>query len=434
MNEKYAQILKKINTSISSLSKEIEECWTQKNVLVIEKDIMDVLYAHVKELTPPEIQALMKKAFRDTLNLHSRDAIFFLNKKLVVKKFIHKEKIKKDCNTRFGSIPAEELEKLIVKYFPEDIWERVYTELENLVTSSLDFRSITNKYFMDNYIKLFQKIFLKIVIEQAKDEEKEVINGLANFLLRKYFDDMLFVLAEELTKLASNKEGSAEAFLRYYNGDTIFDDEKRPFIKPQIIDAKNKVWHPSAIMSMTLQHFQQLKKIQFQEEKYSPYKKEFEEHEQERKNLEVQIKNLLIVKETFEKNSQEFIKEVKANKIELDGLREEAKALGTNVPLEISDKINILSIMYKNSYKKEEKMFDERKDMEKKMTNLNTRIVSHKAEHKAMELKMESVKEMLETYKEELAPINTKYDVAMHALAKTLSKKLISGKFVNNNT
>lgn len=426
MQKEYVRILQKINESITANLKEIEKCWVQKNVLVIEKSIMDIFYEHTKGLTTPEVHALMKKSFRDTLKLDTRDAIFFLNKKVVIKKFIHKEKIEKKINARFGSIPPEELEQLVVKYFPKDIWSIIEPKVESLMEAELDFVSITNKFFMDNYLKFLQRIFIKIVVDVVTNkEEKEVIGALGTFLLRKHFDAILLIMAKELAALASNHDGTAEEFLRYYNGDTIVDTNKKPFIKPQIIDASKKVWHPSAVISMSLQHFQQLKKIQFQEAKFNPYKEEYEAHEQERKNLEVQIKNLSTAKDTFDKTSKEFIEEVKATKNELNELREEAKKFQTETPVELSDKINILSLMYKNSYKKEEKIFDERKEMEKNMSDLNTRIINHKAENKVMQAKMESAKETLKSFKDELEPINIKYEVSMHALAKTLSKKLI---------
>lgn len=428
MQKEYAQILKKINESIIFHLKEIEKCWVQKNVLVIEKPIMDILYEHTKDLTSSEVHALIKRSFRVTLKLDTRDAIFFMNKKVVIKKFIHKEKIQKEVNARFGGLPPEELEKLVVKYFPKDIWDKVEEKVEELMESELDFVSISNSFFMDNYLKLLQKIFVKIVVNTVNDnEEKDVISALVNFLLRKYFDAILLIMAKELAALAGNHDGTAEAFLRYYNGDTIVDANKKPLIKPQIIDDTKKVWHPSAVISMSLQHFQQLRKIQFQEAKFNPYKEEYEAHEQERKNLEVQVKNLTTAKETFDNSSKEFIEEVKSTKKELDELRDKAKKAGTEVPVELSDRINVLSIMFKNSYRKEEKIFDERKVMEKNMTDLNARIVNHKAEHKVMLVKMESVKETLKTFKDELEPINIKYEVAMKALAKTLSKKLIPG-------
>ena len=428
MQEKYVQILQKINESITLHLKEIEKCWVQKNVLVIEKSIMDIFYEYTKDLTTPEVHALMKKSFRDTLKLDSRDAIFFLNKKVVIKKFIHKEKMEKEVNARFGSIPPEELEQLVVKYFPKDIWSTIEPKIEGLMEEELDFVSITNKFFMDNYLKFLQRIFIKIVVDVVTNkEEKEVIGALGTFLLRKHFDAILLIMAKELAALAGNHDGTAEEFLRYYNGDTIVDTNKKPFIKPQIIDASKKVWHPSAVISMSLQHFQQLKKIQFQEAKFNPYKEEYEAHEQERKNLEVQIKNLTIAKETFDQTSKEFIEEVKATKNELNELREEAKKFAADTPVELSDRINILSLMYKNSYRKEEKIFDERKAMEKNMSDLNTRIINHKAENKVMQVKMESVKETLKSFKDELEPINIKYELSMHALAKTLSKKLTPG-------
>lgn len=416
----YSRIMQKINLTISQNRKEIDECWTQKNVLVVCSHIMTDLYQHTEELESSIGSELIKKSFRHSLNLNLKDAIFFMSKKVVVKKFMEKEKEKKEeINKRFGGLPPEELEKIKATYFAQSLWIQIEPRVYDLLEETLNFAVISNDFFVSNYIKYLQNIFTDIVSETMQEEE-QIIESFANFLLREHFDAILLLIAKHLAKKASKREGDAEEFLRYYNGDTMLTPDGRQLIKPDILDKHNNHWNALTVMSMSMQYYHQLDKIKHSKEELEPYKKEIDSHDSQHEELANMIEDLTIEKEEFEEESQEFFKETERQKNELAELKKEASE---NPSDELNGEINALSTQIKRSYRQEELIFTKRKELDKKISSLNTRVGNHKIERVTMFKKYEKSKNKVDTLQEEFHTIDNKYELAMSALAKTLSKK-----------
>ena len=418
--KEYSRVMQKMNLTIEGHRQEIDDCWTQKNVLVVCSEIMTDLYNHTKTLESSIANELIKKSFRHSLKLNLKDAIFFMSKKVVVKKFMEKEKEKKeDINKRFGGLPPEELEKMKATYFAQSLWFKIEPKVYELLEDDLNFALISNDFFTSNYIKYLQNIFADIVSETMQEDE-QIIESFSNFLLREHFDALLLLIAKHLAKQASRREGDAEGFLRYYNGDTMLTLDGKPLIKPDIIDKYNNHWNALTIMSMSMQYYHQLTKIKASKEELEPYKQEIDMHDSEHKELANMIENLAKEKDEFEENSQEFFKETEKQKLELVELKKEAK---TNPSDKLNADINGLSTKIKRSYRKEEQIFDQRKEIDKKINSLNTRIGNHKIERVTMYKKYEKSKQKVDVLQEEFHTIDGKYELAMSALAKTLSKK-----------
>jgi len=412
--------MQKINVCISRQRDQIEECWTQKDVLVVCSEIMDKLYVHTENLDITLTRDLIKKSFRHSLELDLKDVIFFMSKKIVIKKFIKKEKVKKEgINKRFGGLPPEELEKIKAQYFARSMWYQIEPKVYLLLENELNFAIITNDFFISNYIKYFQALFVDIV-SSTMQEEPQIVESFANFLLREHFDAMLLLIAKELARMASKREGDAEAFIRYYNGDTILTPDGKQFVKPSIIDEQNNNWNALTVMSMAMQFYQQQTKIKSAENALEPYKQAIDTHDAQHEELKQNIEKLANEKEEFEGSSKDFFKELEEDKKKLDTLKNENKK---NPSTELNEKINELSTRVKRSYKKEEEIFTQRKDIDNKISSLNTRVTNHKTERKTMFKKYENSKKKIDTLKEEFMPIEKKYEIAMSALAKTISQK-----------
>jgi len=416
--KKYSRVMQKINLTITRHREEIDACWTQKNVLVVCSEIMTDLYSHTKSLDSSIANELIKKSFRHSLQLNLKDVIFFMSKKLVVKKFMEREK-QEPINKRFGGLPPEELEEMKATYFAQSLWFKIEPKVYELLENDLNFALITNDFFISNYIKYLQNIFTDIVSETMQEDE-QIIESFSNFLLREHFDSLLLLIAKHLAKQASKREGDAEGFLRYYNGDTMLTSEGKPIIKPDIIDKYNNHWNALTIMSMSMQYYHQLTKIKASKEELEPYKQEIDIHDSQHKELAKMIESLAKEKEEFEENSQEFFKETEKQKAELIELKKEAK---TNPSDKLNADINELSTKIKRSYRKEEQIFDQRKEIDKKINSLNTKIGNHKIERVTMFKKYEKSKQKVDVLQEEFHTIDDKYELAMSALAKTLSKK-----------
>jgi len=416
----YSRVMQRMNLTIEDYRKEIDDCWTQKNVLVVCSEIMNDLYKHTETLESTIANELIKKSFRHSLKLNLKDAIFFMSKKVVVKKFMEKEKEKKEeINKRFGGLPPEELEKMKATYFAQSLWFKIEPKIYELLEDDLNFALISNDFFVSNYIKYLQNIFADIVSETMQEDE-QIIESFSNFLLREHFDSILLLIAKHLAKQASKREGDAEGFLRYYNGDTILTPSGKPMIKPDIIDKHNNHWNALTIMSMSMQYYHQLTKIKASKDELEPYKKEIDTHDSEHQELSNTIESLAKEKEEFEENSQEFFKETEKQKQALLELKKEAK---TNPSDKLNTDIKEISTKIKRSYRKEEQIFDKRKELDKKISTLNTRIGNHKIERVTMFKKYEKSKQKVDVLQEEFHTIDGKYELSMRALAKTLSTK-----------
>ena len=436
----HTRVIQKVSTSIIEESKNIEKCWTQKNVLIVSKDIMKSLHVHTDSIENKKKRELIKKSFRHSLKLSPRDIVFCMDKRIVVVKFISreernrlcgtKEKIKKEqiCNTRFAGLPPEEMTKLKTKYFSDNIWNQVEPALEDLMDKKLDFAHISNEYFSKNFIKFLQSIFKKIVLVATEIEEIEVVNVLTNFLLREYFDKILRFMARRLTRQASMREGDAEAFIRYYNGETVLSLSGKPMIKPLIMDSENNNWNALTIMSITIQYTQQLNMIKTQEDQLKPYEKALTMHNDEYQKLELQKKQINNEKDEFEKGAKEFLLESRDKKNELGVLKKQLGAMGKEVSSDILKEVNSLSVEYKNSFKREEEIFHQRKAIEKKTGALNVRINNHKTERKLIIKKLDAAKNKIKALYDEFEPMELKYEIAVSALAKTIILKPTSFK------
>jgi len=419
--KEYSRVMQKINVCISQESESLEDCWRQEDVLVVNNAIMDKIYVHTEGLSTGLTRDLIKKSFRHTLKLHTRDAIFFMSRKVVVKKFIQKKKEER-TNKRFGGIPPEELEKIKAQYFAQSLWIQIEPRVDDLLDNELNFENISNEFFTANYIRYLQDVFIDIV-SATMQEEDPVIESFANFLLREHFDAILLIIAKRLAFQASKREGDAEGFLRYYNGDTILNKDGKPLIKPDLIDENHNRWNALTVMSVTMQYYNTLKKIKLSEEQLEPYRVELDEHDKEHDDLKQEIENLSDEKDNFESESQDYFKKTEEKKDELKELKLQESRESENVPAALKERINQISAELKRSYREEEKIFNGRKELENRISALNTKISNHKTERKNILKRYEGSKKKLESLNDEFNPVKDKYDLAMSTLAKTLSKK-----------
>jgi hypothetical protein len=138
-----------------------------------------------------------------------------------------------------------------MKTFPEekDMKNFFKTVAKKAVVKELNFCTISNEFFIDNYIKIIQK-HLFAQLKTKMSDESYVIEGFGNYIFRDMFEFTQRCLAIELLERCSNTESEADHFIRYYNGEIhILKDGSRAKV-PQIVDEDGHNWNYVTIRSL----------------------------------------------------------------------------------------------------------------------------------------------------------------------------------------
>ncbi len=251
------------SNSINELVSEIISCkellldnLNIKGVIKIEDEIKDKIFNFIGD--NDKNRDISKLVIKKALNLNERDAVIYLNDKIVIKAFApHSEK-------RYKGLPADELRDLKSRIFENEyeIKILVMEVVEDLMSEDLNFKKISNIYFMNNYLKIIQKRIV-LLLSKKIDEERVLIEGMANYILRESFNLILKVMSNNLLKLIMNRDENAEMFVNYYNGE-IEVDKNGKYKRPEITDNKNQKLNTSRVITITSSYnlfLTQIKKV-----------------------------------------------------------------------------------------------------------------------------------------------------------------------------
>lgn len=242
----------KLNSnSINTLLSEIIACKevllnnvNEKGIIKIEDEIKDKIFHLIGKNS--KHRDILKIAIKKVLNLSEKDAIIYLNDKIVIKLF------ERNREKRFCGLPPEELAILKEKLFEseEEIESFVIDVVEDLLSKELSFKRISNIYFMNNYIKFVQQGIFTL-LNRKFNEEKIVIESMTNYIVRESFNLILEVMSNNLLKLIMKKDENAQEFINYYNGEIEVDTTGR-YKRPEIVDEENRQrWKSSHVVTIT---------------------------------------------------------------------------------------------------------------------------------------------------------------------------------------
>ncbi len=206
----------------------------------------------IVELHAPlaDSRELIRKGVIRAFELESRDMVFFLNGKVVIRLF-QRTRIER----RFEGLPDEDVRQIVDDLYSgahdEDMAADLDMVMSTLTDSKLNFKEIDNFFFNSEHIKLIQEALVRFYKPKLAQDEI-VVRAVANYILRDSFYYIHEQLAEKLLELIERKDKNAEAFLRYYNGSTHIQNGQK-HVTPEIIDEEGHTWNTVTIVNFISQ-------------------------------------------------------------------------------------------------------------------------------------------------------------------------------------
>jgi predicted nucleic acid-binding Zn-ribbon protein len=407
--------------------KDIEQHLKVKNekdkIYILPKEPITVMLGSLESIEHESMKKdLIRSAVKKILDLHKRDAIFFVNNQLLIKKFTPAAENKDRAARRYyDDIPKEKLEKFSKFLKKSNIDLRIQNELKKLCRNDFDFKRINNFSFGKNFVKVLQDMSIRITGSLVSDEE-EVIFGYANFLLRTYFEKIMLFLGTTLIDLVLEKDRNAEAFLKFYNGDVAFAPNGAKFKKPDIIDSYGQRWNFSTIFQLSMQRIKMLEKIKESQEAIQKTKdaiedlgKKIAESEKEAKSKKEQM---IDIDQSFQ-DSNEVTKQMKDDlqrkRIELKKLKDKDEKY------KLQSEINKLSAEMKKILADEDRNMNTKKKLETEIERVDIKIKMLGKDLSAYEKKLQNDYDKKEQLIENVQPVEEKYHCMLQALSKALS-------------
>ncbi len=215
--------------------------------------------------------------------LKPRDIILFFSQKMYVRLFVPPHH-KTGAEKRFNGYDPEKLALLYKERFNDEFTQKLLNMVDELEESTLNFSQIDNRSFQQKFPDTIRGLLDLAMIPYVEDLDDETTLALNGYILRLNFDKVLGEFADILLEKVLNRDKAADQFLKYYNGETIMDNNANKIKKSSLVDTDENIWNYSAIFSILTQHRQADKKLLSQEkiieEKESVYLKISNENKQ----------------------------------------------------------------------------------------------------------------------------------------------------------
>jgi len=344
-------------------------------------------------------EKLFKRVLREStkrfLHLEDEDQVVFLNSSLFVKKASNEP-----SERRLLAFPKEEFYKVQNRYFNFDIFPLIEEKLLLKIPISIDFTKINNQKFSKIYIKTFHNVIYDVVSPILENEDEPIVKHFTNFMLRKYFDEMMIICAQELSYLVLQHNMNAEKFLLYYNGGLITTSDKKTFVKPLILHEDGNEYQMNNLLSTIIRFEIVNSKTKNQEDAIRVVQKSVTDLEDYKKILEKKQHEHVSKLSEFQR--------ITKNTLESIAKRKEHK-LGINKKLLSSEELSVIK----------------RKDVfELDSIVLHKNIQKYKHNRKKVNENLKTEQSKLEILEHELEPLNKNYFIAMKAIARAMAKKL----------
>lgn len=208
------------------------------------------------------VKELIKHAIKSALHLGKRDVITQLKRKYLIKIF-NKDTVldldeelaiqtrKEGDTNKFNGYTAQEVEETYKKIFEKgnaNIKYFLKATMKNAFQGALNFREIDNKFYEVKSLKLIHQLIAKELNDYIQ-LENDYLLGISSYLMRKHFYKIHELMANELIKCIHEKNINANNFLLFYNGKTIFIDDKKYMI-PSLERRDGKQWNNTSLISL----------------------------------------------------------------------------------------------------------------------------------------------------------------------------------------
>lgn len=420
MQENLQDQIDSVAARLHRFETEISASQKRKDLYVLGGHLRLAVFSLVRTASEPDTKnEIIKGALKKALSLHDRDAVLFMNDKIIIRLFDFSKTEKKEAESggggecRFKGLPPEELEAVRSRIGRRhDLDLEILKAVDAMLLRDLDFAKIDNQYFADNFIKLLQKSF-RFMLGNLCTEDEIVIDGLSNYLLREYFDKILFRMAEKLVLSILNGSKKCENFVKFYNGEVIIRPSGAKIKKPHIIDENNNALTPQLVLQAAIN-----KKII--EDKYKKSSLKLSAFEKKQQLLQKHSSDWSIEVEMFQK---ERVQALRLNESASKKMNEYKEALlqmkRQKMPQE---QIGQMAVKVKQLMKKEEELLHRCKQFDEGIEKTGIKIQSAAKEITALAAVIQNEKRIHEKLTHSHKEGNEKYNSAISALARALSQ------------
>lgn len=181
---------------------------------------------------------LIKYAITKALNLDSRDVVFYLKRKYLVKIFdknlylaskrnIDSPKQRDVSVEKFNGFDEDELQSHYELLFEDvDIDDFLNLVVSELFIQKINFAKIDTTFFEKYALRAIRDI-LASELTHYTDANKEYLIGFAGYIFRKNFHYVYLKIASVILEEIANDNKDALEFLKHYSGETILLDGEK---------------------------------------------------------------------------------------------------------------------------------------------------------------------------------------------------------------
>ncbi len=415
-NNIFIDALKK---NIDNLNRELKSSANIDDVKFLEKDTTDKISKMIcVSIDKENRKEIIRNYIKKSLDLNPRDAIFFINGRIMIKYFKESESAKR----MFDTISPEALKEIEKRVEKSGLDAKIKDMIGNLLTQELNPSKVDNLYFAKNLIRLLQEKFLKFLPEDILKEEPLVQQGYANYILRNNFDKCMLIIAKHLLEGLGNRDRFIESFVRFYNGDTTFSPTGKRYKKSDIIDSEGQRWNGSTLLQVVLQKKQGLEKLKKVLEDIKNTKEAVLRIEEQRSEI---AKNIEKYKYEIEHLEGEFAKKIddaQGSKDKIVELRTKLqKSKNQDEKSELNDKISTISREIKTKSREEERALANKKKNELEIERAEIKLKTLAKDIEAYEQKLIKNNEQKDNLIKNQKPLDKKYEEVATALAKAIS-------------
>lgn len=355
-----------------------------------------------------EARHYLRVLLNNIFKLKPKDIILFLNHKIYIRYFVPIEKNISSEERRFAGESLEVVQALYDKYFPTGGWDSILNVIDDVLEDKLNFSRIDNTTFSKLFIPVFRSM-IDVILEDILDEsDREKLEGLTGFILRRYFDDILIYTAKNLLAFAVSFDKNAELFIKYYSDEIIIDPHGKRVQKPTIIDCKQQKWNFNSIVSIMMQYKQAMIKIAKQ--------KEAIDAQNERCTLcEEKMKVLVEKRNSLTTKRNEISLSIRINEKSITELHLKNRRFIKNTP-EIEAKLGELFKLKKGFLEAENEITFE-------IESTKNKLINKYHELSRLKKRYEHEKATLEAFKKQSEPIVENYENIAQAIAKVLARR-----------
>ena len=120
--------------------------------------------------------------------------------------------------------------------------------MKNTFENDLNFRTIDNKFYEANSLKIIHKLIAQELTNYIELED-DYLFGISGYLMRKYFYQIHELMAIELIECIYEKNNNATSFLLFYNGKTVLINHKK-YVIPSLESEDGRQWNNSSLIGI----------------------------------------------------------------------------------------------------------------------------------------------------------------------------------------